>query len=209
LRAGSFCYGINMSEQANLEHENPKERQVYNSIKILHEDFLLKVPQYGKHMWDPRLAIKDKSGSCMAELLYVAGGLLANGTIREQDITIGFSKDHGIEQPTGFVGKTGKKYAHTFMLLTIGNGVTLEADFRANRADEEPRLQRLLPDEQDVDQLYLGTLADAITEYAKVEGASGPTVDELIQIHIGGLYGEHTKTDDISITDSVLFDEDF
>ncbi len=209
MRAGSFCYGINMSEQANLEHENPKERQVYNSIKILHEDFLLKVPQYGKHMWDPRLAIKDKSGSCMAELLYVAGGLLANGTVNEQDITVGFAKSHGKNEPIGFMGKTGKKYAHTFMLLTIGSGVTLEADFRANRADEDPRLQRLLPDELDVDQLYLGALANAITEYAKVEGVSGPTVDELIQIHIGGLNGEHTKTDDISITDSVLFDEDF
>ncbi len=198
-----------MSESSLPRPDQLSERDVVDTIKGLHRQFLDLVPQYGKKAWDPRVALKDRTGSCMSELLYVAGGLLANGTVSEQDLTVCFSKDHGEEQPTGFVGKSGKKYAHTFMLITLGNGITLETDFRANRADEEPRLQRLLPDELDVDKLYLGPLADAIAEYARVEGTTGPTVSELIGLHIGTSVGELSGDAASETPGTVTFDEDF
>lgn len=198
-----------MNEQKLPPAESYSERDIADAVKDLHAQFLELVPEYDKQIWDPRVALREHSGSCMAELLYVAGGLLVNGMINEQDITIGFSKDHGKEHPTGFVGKTGKKYAHTFMLITIGNGVTLEMDFRANRADESPRLQRLLPDELDIGVLYLGDLASAIVEYASIEGVSGPTVDELISLHTNNEPGTQTTELNFKNTDEIKFDEDF
>jgi hypothetical protein len=198
-----------MSEQELPPIEQRSEREIADTIKGLHQKFLDLVPQYSNQAWDPRAALKERKGSCMAELLYVAGGLLANGVVKEQDVTIGFAKDHGEEQPTGFVGKSGKKYAHTFMLITLGNGVTLETDFRANRADEEPRLQRLLPGELEVDDLYLGTIASAVTEYARVEGVAGPTVSELMGLHLGLLANTRADDGQSGITGEVTFDEDF
>lgn len=172
-----------MKEQEN-NPEQSKEQQIAERIKRLHEEFFAKVPNYERGMWDPRQAIKEKRGSCMAELLYVAGGLIVDGKVLQKDLFVGFSKDHGEVQDVGFVGKTGKKYAHTFLLITV-DGITLEADFRANRADEHPRIQRLLEDEIDDDQIYLGPLDEAVNQYARIEEKAGPTVSELIALHLG------------------------
>lgn len=198
-----------MSELNLSSLEKYNERDIADSVKDLHSQFLGLVPRYGKQKWDPRLALKTGAGSCMAELLYVAGGLLANEVVEERDITIGFSKSHGEEQPIGFVGKSGKKYAHAFMMITIGNGITLEMDFRANRADEEPRIQRLLPDELDMDVLYLGELASAITEYAKIEGVDGPTVKELIGLHNNSESDSQAPNHKLENIVDITFDEDF
>jgi hypothetical protein len=198
-----------MSESNVPSPEINKERDIANSIKELHSDFLARVPNYERKRWDPRYALRNGTGSCMAELLYVAGGLLAQGRVNEEDITVGFSKTHGEEEPIGFVGKAGRKYAHTFVLITLGTGVTLEADFRANRADEEPRIQRLQAEELDEDDVYLGSLTDAIATYAQVEGAVGPTVSELIALHYEDLKPNAAVETSQSPEDEVRFDQDF
>jgi len=186
--------------------ENSGERKVVTGIKRLHTEFLQKVPNYEKKKWDPRQSLRDKSGSCMSELLYIAGGLLADGSVSVEDLFIGFSKDHGESYDIGFVGKTGKKYAHTFLLITAGD-VTLEADFRANRADEEPRIQRLQEDEIDNNEVYVGPIMEAITQYARIEGSTGPSLSELIALHLGD---ETLSKPSYELEEEqIRFDEDF
>lgn len=198
-----------MSESNVPSPEISMERDIVDSIKELHTDFLAKVPNYERKQWDPRYALRNGTGSCMAELLYVVGGLLAQGKVNEEDITVGFSKTHGEEGPVGIFGKAGKKYAHSFVLITVSTGVTLEADFRANRADEKPRIQRLQAGELDEDGIYLGSLTDAIATYAQVDGAVGPTVSELIALHDKDLKPNGAVETSQSPEDVVRFDQDF
>ena len=187
-------------EKASIEE--PKEIQIKTTVEQLHNDFYKKAPRYEKAAWNPVESIKKGSGSCMAELLYVAGGLIGGGLVNEQDIFVGFSKTHGEEQPIGFVGKKGKKYAHTFMLITVKDGLTLEMDFRSNRADETPRIQRLAQDELDMDCVGVHSLGDSINEYARIEGGTDLTISDLINLH-----KEYNQTS--SEENEMRFDLDF
>ena len=95
------------------------------------------------------------------------------------------------------------------MLLSVGNGVILEADFRANRADEAPRIQRLLPDELESDKLYIRSLSEAIKLYAEIDNQIGPSVNELVDLYLN--YSDKGNSAIVRNADSeaVRFDEDF
>lgn len=79
----------------NPEAERPELDEIRDSISKHHKAFLEKVPRYSKAAWNPIDAIKMGEGSCMAELLYVVGGLLHSGVGQEADFNIGFRRDHG------------------------------------------------------------------------------------------------------------------
>ncbi len=195
--------------------EMPKNNETYSEkaladrVVASHKEFLKLVPKYDRKVWDPHVAIKENKGSCMAELLFVAGGLIAERKISEDDIKVGFSKNHGTSQVVDLIGTTGKLYAHSFMLLSVGNGVILEADFRANRADEAPRIQRLLPDELESDKLYIRSLSEAIKLYAEIDNQIGPSVNELVDLYLN--YSDKGNSAIVRNADSeaVRFDEDF
>lgn len=60
----------------------------------------------------------------------------------------------------------------------------LETDFRANRADETPRLQEFNDNFlTDVSGYYVGTLADAMGRYAEALGQPPISVGDLIKLH--------------------------
>lgn len=189
-----------MKEQEN----NPEslERQIANKVSLLHDEFLKLVPNYARGVWNPKDAIKSKSGSCMAELLYVVGGLLADGIVADKDVFIGFSKSHGMDVPVGFVGNQSKKYAHTTLFVTVKDGLTLGMDFRANRADEIPRIQIMREDDLSFeDSYYVGGLEEAIHNYTNFVGEENIQVNELIAMH--------RESSNNSVNDAVRFDEDF
>lgn len=175
---------INIMNEKYLTSEQYNEREIIDQVKIAHENFLKLAPGYSKGVWNPVVAIQNKTGSCMSELLYVAGYLLAERKVVESDITIGFSNKHGEEQLTGFIGKPSRKHAHSTMFLTVREGLTIAMDFRANRPDEDPRIQRLaLEDIDNQDTYYIGSMADAISRYASDVGDSSITVTELVKLH--------------------------
>lgn len=190
-------------------NETLSEKTLADRVFASHKEFLKLAPQYDRKVWDPRVAVKEHRGSCMAELLFVASGLIAEGEISEDDIKVGFSKNHGTSQVVDLIGTTGKLYAHSFMLLSAGNGVILEADFRANRADEAPRIQRLLPDELESDKLYISALSNAIKHYAEIDNQTGPTVNELVDLYLN--YSDKGNSASVRNADSeaVRFDQDF
>ena len=181
--------------------EQSREAQVRAAISQAHETFFEKVPQYSKGAWNPRQALRYGSGSCMAELLFVAGSLMSKGLVQEDQLTVGFSASHGEDQPVGFVGKSGKKYAHTVLFITQNNGRTLECGFRENRADEAPIIEVLQGQIREPDSFYVGTLPEAIKAYAAVEqDSTPPSVKELISLH---------NPDQTIDTSDVRFDQDF
>lgn len=191
---------ICMKEQEN-NTESP-ERQIANKVSSLHDEFLKLVPNYARGVWNPKDAIKSKSGSCMAELLYVVGGLLADDIIADKDAFIGFSKSHGADVPIGFVGNQSKKHSHTTLFITVKDGLTLGMDFRANRADEVPRIQVMREDDLSFeDSYYVGGLEEALHNYASLLG------EENIQID--GLMAMHREPSNNNVTDMVRFDDDF
>lgn len=194
-----------MSEKIDKTPEYSRERLIIEKIREFHTAFLDMVPNYSYTIWDPRIAIKEKAGGCMAELLYVAGGLINDKIIKEQDISIGFSKEHGQVQPLGFINRAGKKYAHSTMLITVANGLTLESDFRATRSDEIPRVQVLLPEDMDIDRMYIGSLSDAITKYAEVDNGDVPNIKNLIELHNKDFIQTYGKIE----KNQVRFDEEF
>lgn len=180
------------------ENEPTPERQIINKVQQLHEEFLEKVPMYGRSIWRPEDALQLKQGSCMAELLYVVGGLLADQRVNEEDITIGFSKEHGQQQPGGPEAKSSKNYTHGTLLLTTPVHTTLTFDFRVNRRDEDVQFQRLTEDQLDIDKTHLLPLGAAIEVYGQIDGMPNPTVEELIALH----RPDQTAT-------KLTFDEDF
>lgn len=190
------------------EREVGREEQIKSAIIIAHDSFLGMVPGYSKSAWRPVEAIQNKEGSCMAELLYVAGFLLKEGVAQEADLSVMFVRDHGTDQPVGLVGGVAKKYAHTSLLITTGSGALI-ADFRANRADERPQVQRLsssfFSDEEISSRMYIGPIADAIVKYSEADARSSslPTVEGLIQLH--QVSDSNWQTD----AHQVIFDEEF
>lgn len=153
----------------------------------IHEEFLERAPNYDKTTWTPEAALKKRTGSCMAELLYVAGTLLNDGLLSEEDISVGFSQRHGSDETVGLVGKTAKYYAHTFMLVTI-QGEVYECDFRANTAEEKPQMNRVIPEEVPAygERLFVGSLDAAMYEYGHRVGTDDsliPTVGRLMALH--------------------------
>ena len=189
------------------EFEN-KEQQVYSMIHELHGKFLEVAPKYSRGQWNPIEAFKSREGSCMAELLYVASGLVAKGVLDEKDIAIGFSKKHGSTELTGYVGGVQKKAAHTSAYFIIGNGVTLAADFRAHRADETPQIEKINSLSEEADELndyYIGSFGEAMHKYATDLNDVPVSIGALIAMH----YGQMDSIDTTEITDAVRFDEDF
>ncbi len=168
------------------KEKNPDspERKIADKVSSLHDEFLQLAPNYARGAWNPKDAIKTNSGSCMAELLYVVGGLLADDLVEEKDIFIGFSKSHGADQSIGFVNKQGKKYAHTTLFITVREGITLGMDFRANRADELPSVQRMREDDLSFeDSYFVGGLEEAIFKYADAVNGEVISTDDLTALH--------------------------
>lgn len=192
-----------------MEHpsigEVPPPSEVRGRIDQVHEDFFARVPNYDRTIWSPEEALKLKTGSCMAELLYVAGGLLHGRIVKEENLSVRFSKEHGKRQVGDMMGGKKADYRHVVLMLNIA-GKQYECDFRPNRADERPRFEAVPSD----DEIYTNsdieffTLAEGVRQYAVRAGVPEeqvPTVAELISLHEPGLPGPDY--------DEVRFDQDF
>lgn len=188
---------MTMDVPGGKEFDKSPEAIIVDEISSAHNDFLQKVPKFDRSEWRPEQAIKIKTGSCMAETLYVAGALIEKGLVGEDDITLGFSKKHGISEERGFFG-SDNKFSHVFMLVTTPQETTLECDFRRNRADETPRPERLREDEIDLEATHLLPLARAIEVYGAIDDQPNPTVEEIVDLH-------RDKQPD----NEVRFDQDF
>jgi hypothetical protein len=192
-----------------MEHsknpEVPRPVHVYEHVNKFHEDFYDLVPKYNREIWSPSDAIKEHAGGCMAELLYVSGGLLYEGTVKEEDISVRFSTSHGKMIKKGMVGNEVPDFKHVVLLLNIDNQ-QYECDFRANRSDEKPRFDTVPVDDtsyKDPD-LEFFTLRDGMHEYAKRVGVREeeiPSIADIVTLHDPN----HTSGD----ADQVRFDEDF
>ncbi|MCX6729372.1 MAG: hypothetical protein NTV95_01820 [Candidatus Saccharibacteria bacterium] len=192
-----------------MEHLNspemPKPVQIYEQINQLHEDFYKLVPQYDREIWSPEKAIKIRAGGCMSELLYVSGGLLYEGTVKEEDLSVRFSSSHGKIIKKGMIGDQVPDLKHVVLLLNIDNQ-QYECDFRLNRADEKPQFSKVPNDSDSYSDksIEFFTLKDGLKEYAGRTGVQKeeiPTIAEIVSIH-----APHQPSHD---TDKVRFDEDF
>lgn len=192
-----------------MEHihqgEAPKPTDIYSQIKSYHEEFYSQVPNYDRRIWSPQEALKLKTGGCMAELLFVAGGLLHDGVLSEQDMSIRFSKEHGKMVSSNMMGSQKPDFKHAVLMLKIYDK-QYECDFRLYRADEKPQFETVQPD----DAVYKNpnieffTLADGITQYASRVGVQQdqiPTVAEIVSLH-----NPRTTTFE---SDQIRFDEEF
>lgn len=192
-----------------MEHfNNPevsKPVQLYSEIYTFHESFYKLAPIYNRKIWSPGEAIKKHAGGCMAELLYVSGGLLFDGTVKEEDLSVRFSTSHGKMIKKGMVGNQVPDFKHVVLLFNIDNQ-QYECDFRANRSDEKPRFETVPVDDtsyRDPD-LEFFTLRDGMHEYAKRVGVREeeiPSIADIVALHDPN----HTSGD----ADQVRFDEDF
>jgi hypothetical protein len=179
--------------------------QIFEKINDLHEDFYKLVPQYNREIWSPEKAIKEHAGGCMAELLYVSGGLLFNGDVKEEDLSVRFSSSHGKMIKKGMIGDQVPDFRHIVLLLNIDNQ-QYECDFRLNRADEKPQFS-MVPNDSDSysnKSVEFFTLKDGLKEYAGRAGVLKeeiPTIADIVSIH-----APHQSSYD---SDQVRFDEDF
>ena len=204
-------YNIIMSE---LNRETPRvlsESEIAQIIGDAHQEFLDKVPNYASGVWHPAEALRQYTGSCMAELLYVTGHLLNEG-VKVDDISVGFADHHGQDQSQGFVGKSGKKYAHTSLYVGAldhrGLASTMMADFRAF-SEHHIAVEKMPSDEYANERVLEGytiyPLEDAIKKYALEAPQDGlPTIDDLKAI-ANGTYSPYDARD----TSQIRFDEDF
>ena len=192
-----------------MEHsknpEVPRPLQINEQINSLHEDFYKLVPQYNREIWSPEKAIKEHAGGCMAELLYVSGGLLYEGTVKEEDVSVRFSTSHGKMIKKGMVGGEVPDFKHVVLLLNIDNQ-QFECDFRLNRADEKPQFSKVPDDDETYENksIEFFTLNDGLKEYAGRAGVQKeeiPTIADIVSIH-----APHQSSYD---SDQVRFDEDF
>lgn len=192
-----------------MEHpstgEIPTPDEIRTNIDKLHEDFFARVPNYDRTIWSPEEALKLKTGSCMAELMYVVGGLLHDGKAKEEDVSVRFSKEHGSRQVGDMMGGKKPDFKHVVLMLNI-RGRQYECDFRPNRADEQPRFEAVPPDDEVYDNsgIEFFTLAEGVRQYAVRAGVPEeqvPTIAELISLHQPGGHGPGY--------DEVRFDQDF
>jgi hypothetical protein len=192
-----------------MEHlnnpETPRPVQIYEQIELLHEEFYSLVPQYNREIWSPSEAIKIHAGGCMSELLYVAGGLLYEGSVKEEDLSIRFSNDHGKRMKKGMVGGQVPDFRHVVLILNIDNKQH-QCDFRLYRADEKPQFEEIPIDDvsYESDSLEFFTFADGLREYATRAGVQVedvPSVADIVALH-----APQTNFGDAS---QVRFDEDF
>lgn len=185
--------------------ETPTPIQIHEEISALHEDFYAIVPDYERTIWSPQEAIKLKTGGCMAELLYVAGSLLHDHIVDENDLSLRFRSEHGQKNVGDVMGRKKAHFGHVVLMLNIA-GEQYECDFRANRADEKPQFQHITKDDgvYESSNVEFFTLEKGIYEYAHRAGVHDeniPTVSELVSLH-----GPESSTFD---ADQVQFDEDF
>ena len=185
--------------------EVPRPVQIYENINKFHEDFYKLVPQYNREIWSPEEAIKERAGGCMSELLYVSGGLLYKGTVKEEDLSVRFSSSHGKMIKKGMIGDQVPDFKHVVLLLNIDNQ-QYECDFRLNRADEKPQFSKVPNDSNSYSDkaIEFFTLKDGLKEYAGRVGVQKeeiPTIADIVSIH-----APHQPTYD---SDQVRFDEDF
>lgn len=185
--------------------ETPTPVEVYDEINGLHEQFYSQVPNYDRTIWSPQEAFKLKTGGCMAEMLYVAGGLLHRGILKENDFSIRFSKEHGRPVSANMIGQQKPDVKHAVLMINIDDK-QYECDFRLYRADEKPQFSAVTPDDEifSNDGIEFFTLATGISEYASRIGVpleDIPTVSELVSLH-----EPPSSTYD---ADQVRFDEDF
>jgi|GEM_PF-2993582 len=192
-----------------MEHysipEIPKPIQIYEQINSFHDEFCGQVPRYNREIWSPTEAIKEHAGGCMSELLYVAGGLLYEGSVKEEDLSIRFSNDHGKPIKKGMVGGQVPDFRHVVLLLSIDNK-QYQCDFRLYRADEKPQFEEIPIDDisYESDSLEFFTFADGLREYttrAGVQVEDVPSVADIVALH-----APQTNFGDAS---QVRFDEDF
>ena len=185
--------------------EVPRPVQIYEQINKFHEDFYNLAPKYNREIWSPEEAIKQHAGGCMAELLYVSGGLLFNGDVKEEDLSVRFSTSHGKMIKKGMVGGQVPDFKHVVLLLNIDNQ-QYECDFRLYRADEKPQFS-VVPYEDETysnKSIEFFTLKDGIKEYAGRAGVREeevPTIADIISMHAP----ERPSLE----ADQVRFDEDF
>ena len=192
-----------------MEHsknpEVPRPLQINEHINKFHEDFYEIAPSYNREIWSPKEAIKEHAGGCMAELLYVSGGLLYEGTVKEEDLSVRFSTSHGKMIKKGMVGGQVPDFKHVVLLLNIDNQ-QYECDFRLYRADEKPQFS-VVPYEDETysnKSIEFFTLKDGIKEYAGRAGVREeevPTIADIISMHAP----ERPSLE----ADQVRFDEDF
>jgi hypothetical protein len=192
-----------------MEHlnnpETPRPVQIYEQIELLHEEFYSLAPQYNREIWSPTEAIKEHAGGCMSELLYVAGGLLYEGSVKEEDLSMRFSNDHGKLMKKGMVGGQVPDFRHVVLLLNIDNKQH-QCDFRLYRADEKPQFEEIPIDDISYksDTLEFFTFANGLKEYATRVGVQlkeVPSVADIVALH-----APQTSLGDAS---QVRFDEDF
>ena len=203
------CRSCNYYNQTLMEYLNnsevPRPVQIYENINKFHEDFYKLVPQYNREIWSPEEAIKERAGGCMSELLYVSGGLLYEGTVKEEDLSLRFSSSHGKMIKKGMIGDQVPDFKHVVLLLNIDNQ-QYECDFRLNRADEKPQFSKVPNDSNSYSDkaIEFFTLKDGLKEYAGRVGVQKeeiPTIADIVSIH-----APHQPTYD---SDQVRFDEDF
>jgi hypothetical protein len=192
-----------------MEHLNnpeiPKPVQIYERINKLHEEFFSLAPDYNREIWSPNEAIKEHAGGCMAELLFVTGGLLYDGSVKEEDLSIRFSTLHGKLLKKGMIGELTPDFKHVVLLLNIDQQ-QYECDFRLYRADEKPQFSSV-PFENETysnNSLEFFTFADGLKEYATRAGVREqdvPSVADIVALH------NPDRLDDDAT--QVRFDEDF
>ena len=194
-----------MSIEREHNADMPRSIEVYNRINNLHNDFFALAPRYNREIWSPTEAIKEHAGGCMAELLYVAGGLLYEGDVKEEDLSVRFSTGHGQMIRKGMVGDQVPDFKHVVLLINITQQ-QYECDFRLNRADEKPQFN-LVPIEDETYEsksLEFFTFADGIREYAQRVGVRPeeiPTVADIVLLHAPKQRSYEA--------DQVRFDEEF
>ncbi len=196
----------------SIEHKEAisPEEAVFASARSDHQKFIALAPGYDKSKWSLEDSLKEHSASCMAELQFVAAGMLSRGVVDEQDLSVVFARDHGEMENTGHVGGPKRKFAHVTLLVTTTNNHKLEMDFRAMRADDM-QYDKLPDDDTSLmdERLVVTTLQDGIREYAAKVGEPDdriPTVADLVSLYehsenLSRLSGERA--------DEVRFDEDF
>lgn len=178
-----------------MEHpssgRSSKPKKVVDRIYGLNGNFTKKVPYYNEKIWSPEQAVKCKEGGSMAETLFVAGSLLANGEVAEEDLCVRFSSSHGKKIRSGLAGKT-MYFSDVVLILNI-EGQNYECGFRMTPVDNKPLIALLQVDgsitrDNDVSEYY--TLSEGVYNYANRLGVPDdqiPTVFDLECEHLPGI----------------------
>lgn len=186
--------------------EQSKPIDVVNAITEIHEQFLARVPRYDRRVWNPEDALRTGIGGCMAELLFVAGGLVGREVIDQDNIFIRFRNDHGTVREAGIMQTRQPDIKHAVMMLKIQD-IWFEGDFRAHRAAEDPQFQTVLDAEVILanTDLTIAPLVDGMHKYAHalgVEDEKIPTIDDLVEM-------QDPNYQPKSVEEDINFDETF